>query len=94
MAYIKLLKCWHRMQLIILVSGACANILSCIHTAPTGTKAAQLFLSAYHSLNSIAGRFYPHYLVGSIYLTSNCSIVTMKYLPSSYLSQSCVKNTQ
>ena len=94
MVYIKLLRCWHQIQLIVLVSGTCANNLLCIHTASTGTKAAQLFLSAYHSLNSIAGRFYPHYLVSSTFNNIKYSVVTMTYLPCSYLSQSCVKNTQ
>ena len=27
---------------------------------------AQILLNMYHSLNSIAGRFYPHYLVSDV----------------------------
>ena len=94
MAYIKLLRSWHQIQLIVLVSGARANILLCMHAASTGTKVAQLFLSAYHLLNSTAGRFYPHYLVSSTFNKSKYSVVIVMYSPCSYPSQSCVKNTQ
>jgi len=63
MDYIKLSKYWHLIAEMTSVSGMCANILSCMCTPLIGTKVAQLLMNVYHSVNSIAGRFYPHYLV-------------------------------